>query len=368
MKKVLMIAGQMNVGGLENMVMNFIRYGDRTNIHFDFMVNYDGEQFYNDEIRSYGGNIYVMPRLKPKNIIKYPAALIKFFRAHKGEYDVVHGNLTSVGVFYLPISKWFGKVKKRVIHAHYTSTEKNHYEKLEKLMLFPLRFLSDYYFACSDMAGEFCFGKKILSKKNYRMIHNGVDCDRFDFNPKVREETRKELGIKDEFVLLNVGRLEEQKNHRYLLEIASEMKKRGKAVKVLIAGEGALRPELEEIINRENLGDSVVLLGLRNDIDRLMQAADAFILTSLFEGLPVAGIEAQAAGLPCILADTITRELDITNKTQFVSLKNGIENWLEAVSNAMNCERKSTADIIRSKGYDIKAEAEWLSEFYKQES
>lgn len=365
MKKVLMIVGQMNVGGLENMIMNFIRYGDKENIHFDFMVNYEGEMFYNDEIRSYGGKIYVMPRLKPQNIIKYPLSLIKFFIKHRGEYDVVHGNLTSVGVFYLPVAKIFGAVKKRVIHAHYTSTKKNHYEKIERLMLLPLRFLSDYYFACSDMAGRFCFGKNIIGKKNYRMIHNGVDCDKFNFDPKVREEERKKLEIKDEFLLMNVGRLEEQKNHRLLLEIISEMKKNGKSVKLIVAGEGSLRPELEDIIRKKNLENDVALLGVRNDINRLMQAADAFILTSLFEGLPVAAIEAQASGLPCILSDAITRETDITHNVHFVPLKGEIKNWVEAIESAMTYKRKSTAHIIKSQGYDIKAEAKWLSEFYK---
>ncbi len=363
MKKVLMIAGQMHIGGLENMVMNFVRYGDRENIQFDFMVNYAEEKFYNDEIRSYGGKIYVMPRLKPKNMIKYPLALIKFFREHKGEYDVVHGNLTSVGVFYLPIAKVVGKVKKTIIHAHYTSTEKNHYEKLERLMLFPLRFLADYYFACSDMAGEFCFGKRVLAGDNYRMIHNGVDCDKFDYNEEIREEMRKSLGITDEFVLLNVGRLEEQKNQRFLLEIAAAMK--DKKIRVLIAGEGSLQPELEEIIEKEGIADKVSLLGLRGDIDRLMQASDAFILTSLFEGLPVTGIEAQAAGLPCVLADTITKELDIIGNTEFVPLNKGTDVWVEAIERAMQKERVSAAEKMRAAGYDIKAEARYLSDFYK---
>ncbi|MBP3359366.1 MAG: glycosyltransferase [Clostridia bacterium] len=364
MKKVLMVAGQMNVGGLENMVMNFVRYSDRKNIHFDFMLNYEGEQFYFDEIRSFGSNIYVMPRLKPKNMIKYPLALIKFFRQHRGEYDVLHGNLTSVGVFYLPIAKIVGKVKKCAVHAHYTNTEKNHYEKLERLMLFPLRFLADYYFACSDMAGAFCYGKNILKKDNYKLIHNGVDCDKFDYNPRLRAEVRRELDIGEEFVLLNVGRLMEQKNQRLLLNIAAELKKRGMAVKVLIAGIGDLREELEDIIRQKELADCAVLLGLRNDVDRLMQAADAFILTSIFEGLPVAGIEAQAAGLPCIMADTITTELDITGNTCFVPLHD-MDAWVGAVLKAMKHERKSTADIIKGKGYDIKTEAGWISDFYK---
>lgn len=368
MKKVLMVAGGMNVGGLENMLMNFIRYGDNKNIRFDFMLNYEGEHYYSEEIRRYGGTIYTMPRLKPKNIFRYPAEVIKFFIKHKGEYDVLHGNLTSVGMIYLPAAKIFGKIKKRIIHAHYTSTEQNHYERLERLMLYPLRFLSDYYFACSDMAGEFCFGKHILNKPNYRMIHNGVDCDKFDYNEQLRAEIRKKMGLDDQFVIINIGRLEEQKNQRYLLKIVEELKKRDIRAKILVAGEGSLRPELEKIIRDKDLGDFVSLLGLRDDMAELMQASDAFILTSLFEGLPVAGIEAQAAGLPCILADTITKELDITGNTKFISLDADIDLWIDAIISAMDFKRKSTSDIIKNKGYDIKREAKWLSDFYMSDN
>ncbi len=232
-------------------------------------------------------------------------------------------------------------------------------------MLYPLRFLADYYFACSDKAGEFCYGKKVIKQKNYRIIHNGVDCDKFEFKPMVREEIRKKLGLKDECVILNVGRLEEQKNHRYLLDIAAEMKKQGKKFKILIAGEGVLRSELENIIKRNSLENEVLLLGLREDIDQLMQAADIFILTSLFEGLPVAGVEAQASGLPCIFSDTITKEIDITGRVQFVSLKDKVQSWIDAIFIALKYKRENTSDLIKRKGYDIKTEAKWLSDFYK---
>lgn len=362
MKRVLMVAGNVGVGGLETMLINFVRHGDRDNIQFDFMLNYDKLGIYAEEIRKYGGEIYIMPRLKPQNVIKYPLSVWKFFKEHKGEYDIVHGNLTSVGIIYLPIAKFFG-VPVRIIHAHYTSTEKNHYEKLERFMLFPLRFCADWYFACSDKAGAFCYGKKKLSKNNYRLIRNGVDCEKFEYNKHIRSEMRQELKInEDEFVLLNVGRLEEQKNQRLLIKIMSKLN--NKSVRLLIAGEGSLRNELEELIDKLGLRAKVTLLGVRHDIEKIMQAADAFILTSIFEGLPVTGIEAQAAGLPCVLADTITTEMDITGRCEFVSIYKGEEPWIKAIEKVMEYPRESTAELMKKAGYNIKEEARELSRFY----
>jgi glycosyltransferase involved in cell wall biosynthesis len=363
MKKVLMVAGRMHYGGLEMMLMSFFRNIDRTKISFDFMLNYDEEGFFDNEIKSLGGRIFIMPRLHPKNLFKYIYSVNKFFSEHKGEYDIIHGHLTSVGIIYLTLAKLHG-IKTRIIHAHYAETKNNKFAKLEKILLFPLRFCADYYFACSNKAAKFCFGENIINKNKYHLIKNGIDTQRFIFNEAVRENKRKELNLDDKFAICHIGRFGEEKNHSFLIEVFKELIEIEKNAVLVLVGSGVLLEEIKSKVKSYNLQDSVYFLGARNDVFEIVQAVDIFVLPSFYEGLPVVSAEAQAAGLKCIFSDAITTEADITGNCKFLSLNSSAKAWVIEILSEKGYNRENMTRKIKNAGYDIKEQTKWLENFY----
>lgn len=362
-KKVLVVAGRMHYGGLETMIMNFFRLMDRSKVSYDFMLNYEEKGVFDYEIKALGGKIFIMPRLQFKNTFKYIKEVNAFFKKHKGEYKIVHGHLTSVGCIYLLLAKLHG-VKTTIIHAHYTSTSPRLKGRIERLALLPLRFCADYYFACSNKAGAFCFGKSKLKKDNYKLVKNGIFLERFLYNKEVRESKRAEMGLKDRFAILHIGRFEQEKNHTFLIDIFKKIYERDKSAVLLLAGNGSLMNNIHEKVNSLGLSNAVKFLGTRDDVPELLQAGDVFILPSIHEGLPVVSIEAQASGIRCVLADTITKEADITGNCRFLSLKSGSDAWAEEVLRHKGYQRENTADKIKDAGYDIREQASWLQEFY----
>jgi glycosyltransferase involved in cell wall biosynthesis len=362
-KKILIIAGRMDYGGLEIMMMNFFRLMDRSKVTYDFMLNYEEKGIFDDEIYALGGKIFIVPRLMFKNIFKYIMAVNNFFKSHKGEYDIVHGNLTSVGIIYLLLAKLHG-VKTTIIHAHYTSTVSTFKGRIERLALLPLRFCADFYFACSDAAGAFCYGKNKLKKDNYRLIKNGIFVEKFLYNKDIRENKRKELNLNDKFIIIHIGRFEEQKNHRFLIDIFRSIYNRDKSSVLLLAGKGSLMNEIMEKTEYYELSEAVKFLGARDDIAELLQAADIFILPSLYEGLPVVSIEAQATGIHCVLADTITKEADITGNCTFLNLRCDPDIWALEALKYKNANRGNMLYKIKNAGYDIREQASWLQSFY----
>lgn len=362
-KKVLMVVGRMDYGGLETMIMNFFRLMDSTKITFDFMLNYEEKGIFDDEIYALGGKIFIMPRLKLRNTFKYIKAVNNFFKKHKGEYEVVHGNLTSVGIIYLPLAKLHG-VKTTIIHAHYTNTDSDLKGKIERLALFPLRFCADYYFACSDAAGAFCFGKNKLNKANYKLIKNGIFADKFVYNEEIRIRKRQELNLDGKYVVIHVGRFEEQKNHGFLIDIFESIFVHDKNTLLLLVGKGSLMEETRDKVKTYKLTDSVIFLNARDDIPELLQAGDIFLLPSFSEGLPVASIEAQASGLPCVMADTITEETDVTGNCTFLSLDESPDKWAYEVLKHKKFIRGNMTEKIKAAGYNIQEQAAWLQNFY----
>ncbi len=362
-KRVLIVAGRMHYGGLENLIMNLIRNIDKDKITFDFMLNYEKSGVFDKEILSLGSKIFIMPRLKIKNLFRYVKAVRQCFKENKGKYDIVHGHLTSVGIIYLIIAKIYG-VKTRIIHAHYTQTQNTLKGKLERLMILPLRFSADFYFACSNKAGQYCYGKSKLKKENYKLIKNGIVVEKFLYNKKTREAKRLELDIKDEFVITHIGRFEKEKNHKFLIEVFKRAYKEDKNILLMLVGNGSLMSEIQDLIKDSNFSNAVLFLNNRNDINELLQASDLFILPSLYEGLPIVSIEAQAAGLKCIFADTITKEADISGNCKFLSLNTNPLIWANEILSNKIYDRCKMEEKIKIAGYDIKEQALWLQNFY----
>lgn len=355
--KVLHVVGRMGCGGQETMIMNIYRKINLSKIQFDFLVHTTEKSFYDDEIHELGGNIYRVTR-KTKNIFK---SIVETYRAIKrGKYQAIHVHTASSIVAIDLFLAWCAGVKIRISHSHNTSTQGS---RLHKLFIPLLNSFSTQRFACSKEAGIWLYGENAIEKLH--VIHNAIDSQKYRYNQEQSIAIKKNLGVSDKFVLIHVGRFDTVKNHTFLIDLFEEVVKRNPDSVLLLVGDGDLKDDIRDKINHRQLNDKVKLLGLRNDIPDLLQAADVFVMPSIHEGLPVSLIEAQSAGLPCIVSDTITKETDISGLLTFVSLNEPIQKWAEMiVPFSKNTIRKNTEKSIAQSGYDIKGVAHTLENFY----
>lgn len=368
MKKILQIGMTRNVGGLETYLMNQFRKLDRARIVYDF-VNITGEYqiAFADEIEQAGSKIFAIPS-RHKNPLQHYLEWLKLLRKIRGQYDAIILNANSLSyVFPIFAAKFFG-IPRRIFHSH-NSGDELEMGILRKILVKFNQLLLDSSvtdrFACSEKAGRWMFGEK-----KFHVIRNAIDARKLRFDSTVRDQVRKDLKIDRNFVLAHVGRFTFQKNHEFLIDIFARVaEKMPEAILLLIGdavGDSRFLDATRDKVEHLNLKDRVKFLGLRHDVDKLMQAFDCFILPSRFEGLPMVGIEAQAAGLPCIFSDTITRELEITkNLVQYVPL-DSVDKWRIAIENARKLPRRDTLDEISKAGYDISTEILKLERMFEE--
>lgn len=360
--RVLQVLGRMNRGGAESMIMNLYREIDREKVQFDFVVHTDKKCAFDDEIRSLGGRIFSVPRYNGRNHLQYVNAWKKFFKEHP-EYKIIHGHIYSVASIYLKIAKRFGLVT--IAHSHNTSEGKGLTAFAKRIIQLPLKNIADYLFACSDKAGEWLYGRICIKQKNYYLLKNAIDTEVYRHNPDIRHKMRKELNVENNFVLGHVGRFNTQKNHGFLLDIFAEVYKKDRNCRLLLVGDGNLRAELEEKMNKLGIRHAVIMTGVRADVNDLLQAMDCFVFPSLHEGLPVTVVEAQAAGLSCFISDRITKEVCITELVKQLPINQGTKCWVETLALASKEEtHKNVTEKIVNAGYDIKTTSKWLQEFY----
>ena len=352
-KRILQVVTYMGRGGIETMLMNYYRHMDRTKIQFDFLVHRDFLADFDEEIEALGGRIY---RIPPMNPLKksYWKALDDFFREHP--YEIVHCHLNYKCGIVLAAAKKAG-IPVRIAHAH-TASMSAGFSKLARILMKPLiPVTATHYLACSRNAADAIFGNRFS-----QILPNALDGAALRFDPHTRSRIRRELGFGDAFTLIHVGRFGEEKNHTYLLDVFASVLKQAPGGKLLLVGDGELRNVIEEkaALLPEN---SVEFLGVRGDVHALLQAADIFVFPSVFEGLPVTMIEAQAAGLPCVKSDTITDECIVTDLVTSLPLAEP-DLWAEEILKKRGMPRTDRLADIQAAGYDITAAAEKLTRFY----
>lgn len=368
--RVLNIVGLMSPGGIETLIMNIYRNIDREKVQFDFLTHKGIDGVFDEEIKSLGGEIYKMPKLREGSktyygkIFEYRRELKKFFLEHQ-EFHILHCHMTNTAAIYVPIAKKYGSVKCVIAHSHLTQARPGLAGKVTDILHRSIPKLATDYFACSEMAASWIYPKELIDSGKVKIIKNGVDPKKFYFNESEREQIRSELGFTGKFVIGNVSRFKTEKNHIFQIEIFSELKKIIPNAELLLIGEGELMPTIKEKVNNFGLNDYVHFLGVRSDIPQLMLAMDAFLLPSLYEGLPVVGVEAQASGLPVFTSTGVTEEVDITGNVVFTELSEGAEKWAKRISNYMkDYHRHDMYDYIHGNGYDITETARWLQDFY----
>lgn len=360
--KIAQIMGKWVGGGVEAVVMNYYRHIDRTKIQFDFLCDEDSTDIPYDEIESLGGKVILIPPYQ--KVFKYQKAVKKILK--DGNYKIVHSHINTLSVFPLRAAKKAG-VPIRIAHSHSTSNKKEWKKNLVKNLLRPFsKVYANRYMCCSELAGRWLFGNEEYDKGNVYLLNNAIDLDKFKYNETVRKKKRKELGINDStFVVGHIGRYVEQKNHRFLIDIFNEINKKEKDSILLLAGQGPLMDEMKEKVKNLGIEDKVKFLGQRNDASELYQAFDLFLLPSLYEGLPVVGVEAQASGNLCYLSDDMTKETKVLDSTVFMSLSNTEEEWANAIIEDFRKYKKHNTEKEVSKyGFNITKEAKKLENKY----
>lgn len=360
--RVLQVLAQMNRGGAESMMMNLYRHMDRTKVQFDFIVHTDKKCAFDDEIQSLGGKIYRVPAYRGANHLRYQNCWEKFFKKYP-EYKIIHGHVRSTAAIYLKIAKKYGLMT--IAHSHSTSSGTGLSAIVKNILQYPIRYTADYLFACSESAGTWLFGERACKKDNFFIMNNAIDAKEFIYNKDKRTEKREEFQIEDKFVIGHVGRFQIPKNHEFLLDIFKAVHDKIKNAVLLLIGDGDLRLTIEKKVHCLGLSDSVIFTGVRQDIPELLQVMDVFVFPSLYEGLGIVTIEAQAAGLHCIAADTIPKEADVTDLMETVSLKESATYWASKILNYRDgYQRRNTYDQINLSGYDIGETTQWLENFY----
>lgn len=355
---VAQIMGKWVGGGVEAVIMNYYRHIDRSKIQFDFICDEDSINIPYEEIEQLGGRVIICPPYQ--KIFKYEKFLIDLFK--KNKYKIVHSNINTLSVFSLRAAKKAG-VPIRIAHSHSTSNKKEWKKNLVKEILKPFsKVYANKYMCCSELAGRWLFGNREYDKGNVFLLNNAIDLDKFKYDEEIRNNKRKELGIdKNTKVIGHMGRFVEQKNHRFLIDIFNEIHKRDKNTILLLVGQGPLLSEMKEKVKKLNLEESVLFLGQRDDVNELYQVFDVFLLPSLYEGLPVVGVEAQATGNLCFLSNDMTKETKVLDSTVFMSLSNTAEEWaIQILSNLKEYKKHDTKFEVSKYGFNVKQECNKL--------
>jgi len=356
--KILHILNMNTRSGAASFLMNYYRHIDREKIHFDFLSYSLSKSNYTDEINQLGGNLYNAPNYK-----KYFLRYIHYVKniISKGAYDIIHCHDFFVSIIPLFIAKK-NNIKIRIIHSHNSS----HNLLWKRLIVYLFKdiwklFATDF-FSCSIEAAQFLFGKR----NKYIIVNNAIEVERFKFNNITRNNIRNDLQLSENALFIGyVARFAKQKNHLFLIDIINNIMQKKNDVYLLLIGEGILKDSVKEYVNKLNLSKNVIFYSTSKNVHELYSAMDVFVFPSLFEGLPVTGIEAQCAGLPVIASLTIPKTMQVTNLVQWLDLESGPEKWAEKILEySPSQERMDMCEMITQNGYNIKNECKKLEKIY----
>lgn len=357
MIRVLHIIGSMDAGGAETMIMNIYRDIDRSKFQFDFLLSKAEVGFYDDEIKQWGGTIH-RTLTKSKHPLTFSKDVYRLLRYQA--YDVVHVHASnSMAALPMFIARLAG-VPKRIMHSH------NSFSEISKIIHTVLRIglnvVATHKLSCSHEASEWMYGKRM---NEAILIHNPIDCSKFRYNETLRGQMRVQLGLNTETTYVHVGRFSHQKNHHFLLEVFFEIYNKDHNSVLLLIGEGELLLEIKQKAAQLGIIHAVHFLGLRSDVSDVLQASDAYIFPSFFEGLPLALLEAQASGLICHITDTISTMIRITDLIHTYSLQDPPSVWAEDISkhSPSTYPRQDYAEIVE-KLHDAKIISEQICSYY----
>lgn len=360
MKRVLVVitTAFTKTGGLASVMLNYWRALDKTGFTFDFASTNVIEDSLYREISKEGCNYYQLP--SRNNLIAYVSSLIKICKG----YDIIHVHANSATSIIELIAAKIAGIPKRIHHNH---NSRSKYPVLNKILLPLLRYTYTDAVACSTASGEWIFGKN-----NYVILPNAINIDRFMFDCSVRDRIRKEFCIlENEFVIGHIGKFTDAKNHEFLIKVFASYHQKHSNSKLLLVGNGPWYQKIINWVKESGCADAIILAGLRSDVSSIIQAFDIFVFPSIYEGLPLSVLEAQASGLPCLISSNVSSSVKIGTDSILKDLSDGIENWAEAIdkfdytiSRRDRCTQNY--ELITKSHFNIKEEANELMKIYKK--
>ena len=355
----------MDRGGAENALMNYYRHIDREEMQFDFLLTSPAKCHFEDEILAMGGRIYRIPQMTKSKPLQYLAALNSFFKEHK-EYKIVHSHTSSKSVFPLFFAKIHG-VKIRISHSHNTKSESGINGIIRNVLKKPLLYVANHYFACGEEAGRWLYGDDMYNLGKVRVIPNVIEGRNFNYNEDIRRKMRRNMGVNNETIVIGcTARFSLQKNHSFLLDVFADYNKINEDSKLLLLGDGDLRKEIENKAKKLGIYEKVLFAGVVPNVADYEQAMDFFAMTSLFEGLPLSVVEAQIAGLPCLISNVVTNEVDLTGIISFLPINQGTNIWIQEIERKKGDKRRGYLREIIEAGYDAESSAKTLQQYYKE--
>jgi len=358
MKNILIFGMTENTGGVESFIMNYYRNIDKTLFHFDFLCNTHNKIAYEEEIINSGSKIFKFTA-RNKNFLKYKKQLNEIFKMHAKNYDCIWVNINSLAnIDYLKLANKYG-IKKRIIHSH-NSQNMDSFARglLHRINRFFIERYATDFFACSKEAANWFYKKKIIDK--VKIIKNAIDVKKFIFNSENRNEIRKYFNLENSFVIGNIGRFHFQKNQDFILDIFKEFLKKHSNTKLVLIGKGEDEIKLKQKAELLDISNNCLFVGVQNNIEKWLSMFDILLFPSLFEGLPLTLLEAQANGLPVLASSVISKEVKLNDNFIFYNLEANVQKWADEIIYIKEHLQRINNDILQKifieNGYDIKTE------------
>lgn len=362
---ILMVMGNTRMGGVQAFVLNVLRNIDLDKYHIDFAINFYAEHDgIEEECRKYGCEFHILPYFKIYNYLQYSKAWDKFLSSHK--YDIVYAHATNSASIFLKIAKKYGM--KTIAHSHSAGYRGNRIEQIAKSFFAKgVGNVADYWFSCSDKASDRLYGAAYKTYPHYYNIPNAIDAEKYLFDQGIRDSIRKQLGVDDDtFLCGHLGTFSAVKNHKFLIEIFLEVLKIKPNSKLVCCGAGALMTSITQQVQNFGLADKVIFTGVVSNANEYMMAMDCFVFPSIFEGFPVSILEAESTGLPIVMHDVITNEVDLTDLINRESLSTPASEWAKLVVNVKSKDRSSYNSAIANSIYNIKTSVKKFEQLYDQ--
>lgn len=363
MIRIAVIMGKMHSGGKKSLVMEYYRHIDRNAIQFDFICDSDSNSIPYEEIESLGGRVY--------EVAPYENIVVNFFQilkiCKKNKYPIIHGYNSTMNIFSMLAGKCAGvpiRINECISMGH-----KDDRKNLLKNLLKPFsKLFSTHYMANGEECGKWQFGADTFNRNEVKVFKTVIDTNKNKFDHFLRDVTRKEYNVENNIVIGHIGRLTAQKNTLFIIDIFKEIVSKAPSAKMLIIGDGDLKEQMLDRIKKYGIEEKILYLGRREDIQKFYNAMDCFLLPSLYEGLPVVGIEAQCCGLPVFFSTEIPAESSPCNDLGFFwSLSESAEQWANRILEKVNfatTQRIDHSDVVRNAGFDSKTEGNSLTEYY----
>lgn len=365
--RVLAVVDYLNHNsGVSSVVMNYYSGIDKSKVQMDFLLYEQPEKSILDYLNQNGSKVYALGYPVELGLAKYQKAIDQFFAEHQKEYQIVHLHIPNAAFIVLKTAKKYG-VGTRIIHSHNSRGADGLIKKIRNYVLNRQGiFYANEYFACSESAGKYLYGKRNLNKVT--IIPNAISLEKFRYDQECRKSIRDQWNISEKTLVLgHVGRFSEQKNHRFLIEIGKRLKEKELAFRLLFLGDGELKEQIRAQAKQAGVENNLIFAGVVSNPKEYMDAMDLFLLPSLYEGLPCVCVEAQANGLPCLISANVTKEVELSDYVQFLDISDA-DQWCRKIIEWSNIRKlevfRGNYDCSKLMEYDIIVQAKILEEKY----